>query len=73
MKRTRLERAAAAAKLYAPTPLAGVSGHILGSILASRAHYEYGWVDGHAAGTRDAQRRMARKFKQGLRLSWDKP
>lgn len=69
MKRTRLERAAAAAKLYGPDPLARIDAFES----AARAHYANGWLDGHSAGTRDAQRRMARKFKQGLRLSWDKP
>lgn len=61
MKRTRLERAEAAAKRFEP------SGDDL------TVGYRCGWLDGHAAGTRDAQRRLARKFKRGLRLSWDKP
>lgn len=72
MKRTRLERAGVAANLYAPDP-PGALGPRLQACAQARTDYLYGWVDGHTAGTRDAQRRMARKFKQGLRLSWDKP
>lgn len=60
MKRTRLQRA----ELYA----ASVTDDIVAQRHSSRA-----WLVGHDAGTRDAQRRMARKFKRGLRLSWDKP
>lgn len=63
MKRTRIQRANAAAVLHAPAADADSR--------ASRIDYAHGWLDGHRAGTRDAQRRMARKFKQGLRLGFN--
>lgn len=60
-KRTKLEKAELASDKYnsdrGATP---------------RQHYVHGWLDGHQAGTRDSQRRMARKFKQGLRLEFNK-
>ena len=61
-KFTKIERAVIAAEKFNPsnTDDAGAARHA----------YRYGWLDGHAAGTRDSQRRMARKFKQGLRLGF---
>lgn len=62
-KRTRIERAAIAAETFNSG-----SGP---DDAAQRTGYRYGWVDGHNAGTRDSQRRMARRFKQGLRLGFN--
>lgn len=62
-KYTKHERAAKAALVALPDTHFGD---------APREYYAIGWTDGHSAGTRDSQRRMARRFKQGLRLSWDK-
>lgn len=62
-KYTKLQRATAAALVALPVERFGDT---------PREYYAHGWTDGHSAGTRDTQRRMARRFKQGLRLSWDK-
>jgi hypothetical protein len=61
-KRTRLERAAAAAQLFAPEDTANDG--------VRRYDFGQGWLVGHQAGSRDTQRRLARKFKQGLRLGF---